>query len=144
MRRAVAIESGLFDIQANKLRRRDAAERADKNRLSPFYALIPTLIPNPHDCGQPAIEQDEISKSATPRPFEPCSHFYTCFGDSDAFERLGRYEVRLWRQTVQTILLLNSIARGHTEYADCHDKYLHLRNARRKPPILWPPFVTSD
>ena len=60
LRRAVAIESGLFDIQANKLRRRDAAERADNNRLSPFYALIPALTPNPQDCDRPAIERDEI------------------------------------------------------------------------------------
>ena len=57
LRRAVAIESGLFDIQANKLRRRDAAERADKNRLSPFYALIPALVPNPQHCSRPAIER---------------------------------------------------------------------------------------
>ena len=35
--------------------------------------------------------------------------------DSGVFERLGRYEMSLWRQTVQIILLLNSINRSATD-----------------------------
>ena len=143
LRRAVTIESGLFDIQATKLRRRDAAERAFQNRLSPFYELIPALTPHSEYCDRPAIERDNTSNNATPDPARSslARTFMHASRESDAFERLGRYEVRLWRQTVQTILLLNSIARGHTEYADCHDKYLQLK---RTPRILWPPFVAPE
>ena len=53
--------------------------------------------------------------------------------DGDVFERLGRYEMRLWRQTVQTILLLNSINRGPKDYADCEDEF-HLGNLPQKTP----------
>jgi hypothetical protein len=65
--------------------------------------------------------------------------------DSDVFERLGRYEIRLWRQVLQTILLLNSINRGAKEYADCDEKYFNLRNcSAKRRRALWPPFTTSD
>ena len=36
----------------------------------------------------------------------------------DVFDRLGRYEMRLWRQTVQIVLLLNSVSRGASGYAE--------------------------
>ena len=61
--------------------------------------------------------------------------------DNGIFERLGRYELSLWRQTVQIILLLNSInSDPNDRHAECDDKYLNLRNASRKRRrFLWPP-----
>lgn len=54
-------------------------------------------------------------------------------GCAQRHERLARYEMTLWQQTVEIILLLNSINRAaKDEYADCDDKYLHLKNAPRK------------
>ena len=146
LRRAVAIESGLFDIQAAKLRRRNAAERADQNRLSPFYELIPALTPNLKYCDGLAVEEGKILNNArlNPAPSSLARTFKFASCESDAFERLGRYEVRLWRQTAQTILLLNSINRGTKEYSDCDDKSLHIRNLRKRSWTLWPPFNTPD
>jgi hypothetical protein len=36
------------------------------------------------------------------------AHFCSCL-DNQVFERLGRYEVTLWRQTAQILLLLSVI-----------------------------------
>ena len=71
--------------------------------------------------------------------------FMRVSSDGDVFERLGRYEVRLWRQTVQTILLLNSIRHDNKEYLDFDDKYVHFGNRRAKyRRVSWPPFVPSN
>ena len=121
---------------------------SEQRQAEPFYALIPALIPVVEDSCNGRVEPDGGSKDtklsatglATPdmaRSFERVS----C--DSDAFERLGRYEMRLWRQAVQTILLLNSINRGAKDYAN--DQYFGLRNMPPKGRrVLWPPFVVSD
>jgi hypothetical protein len=63
--------------------------------------------------------------------------------DNGVFERLGRYEMSLWRQTMQIILLLNSINRDAKDSdTNCNDKFLYLRNApRKRRRIIWPPFT---
>jgi hypothetical protein len=158
LRRAVAIESGLMNIQAESLRKRNArnapnSEHLDKNKLSVFYRLIPPLASE----GQIGLDQQsgdsngksesvqaehfakpKIVRSDIARSFLRLANL-----DSAAFDRLGRYEMSLWRQTVQIILLLNSINRdANDRYADCNDKSLYLRNApRKRRRILWPPFV---
>jgi hypothetical protein len=38
-----------------------------------------------------------------------------CHIDGAAFDRLGRYETRLWRQLAQTILLLGQIEKSRRE-----------------------------
>jgi hypothetical protein len=151
LRRAVAIESGLFDIQAQVVRKRNASQRHGQDTLSPFYALIPTLTPIAQSSDRPSAEPSCRPKAAEPlatgsASLDMARSFMRVACDSDVFERLGRYEMRLWRQAVQTILLLNSINRAAKEYVDCDDKYLYLRNMRggKRHRTLWPPFVASD
>jgi hypothetical protein len=158
LRRAVAIESGLLSIQAETLRKRNArntpnSEKPDKNKLSIFYRLIPPLAPE----GQIGFDQqtresnrniESVPEKHFAEPKAAGSDIARSFLrlanlDSGAFERLGRYEMSLWRQTVQTILLLNSIHNSAKDgYADCDDKRLYLRNApKKRRRILWPPIV---
>jgi hypothetical protein len=153
LRRAVAIESGLMDIQAKSLRKRRAMNdlHYNKNSLSLFYTLTPTLAPKAIDS-----DQLDLDLSNTERNTERLSgrtlksdiaHSFirgACL-DNDVFERLGRHETRLWRQLVQIILLLNSINRGSKTYADCDDKYFRPGNGEAKHRrALWPPFIPSN
>jgi hypothetical protein len=152
LRRSVAIESGLMDIQVKSLRRRGAMNDPHRNNnwLGLFYALAPALAPKAIDSDQLGLDPDnternaerlagQILKSDITRAFMRSA----CL-DNDVFERLGRHETRLWRQLMQIILLLNSINRGSKDYADYDDKYFRLRNGLAKHRrALWPPFVPS-
>lgn len=122
LRRATAIESGLLQIQAEVLRERKAHNRAEAQHrngpLSIFYSLIPSVEaskletveavqnqqpenPRSHSNGGPDATGPAQSELA--RAFMRLAKV-----DSGVFERLGRYETSLWRQTAQTIILLNS------------------------------------
>ena len=156
LRRAVAIESGLLDIQSTTLRkpRATTTERSNKNGLHAFYALIPSLVPtkkgDPGQCAEAIKDVGSMQLELFAKPGLRRSDIARSFTrisnlDNDVFEKLGRYEMRLWRQTVQIILLLNSINRSENDaHADCDDKHFYIRNGSRKHRrILWPPFATS-
>ncbi len=154
LRRTVAIESGLISIEAKSSRKQNSMSSAHPNnqRLSLFYTLAPTLAPKATEFGQSNANLNDAKRDGTERLVKPPlksdlarSFVRSACLDSDVFERLGRYEIRLWRQVLQTILLLNSINRSAKEYADCDEKYFNLRNGRAKHRrALWPPFTTSD
>jgi hypothetical protein len=151
LRRATAIESGLFNIQAQASRRPAKSARQKQDKLHAFYALIPALTPRAQGSyEQPPAEVDDGSTGAGKRASQSITPdiaraFMRVSSDGDVFERLGRYEVRLWRQTVQTILLLNSIRHDNKEYLDFDDKYVHFGNRRAKyRRVSWPPFVPSN
>ncbi len=141
LRRAVAIESGLLNIQTEILRDRKRTKTSSLDALDVFYTIIPSLKrATQTDTDQQHAAPDEIAHSDIARSFLRLASL-----DRDVFERLGRYEMRLWRQTVQIILLLNSISRGASGYAEPYNKRPPLRyvttNRRGQ---LWPPFATSD
>lgn len=154
LRRAVAIESGLMTIQADALRKRNASkgEQSDRSKLNVFYNLIPSCPTE----GKIASDQLRSGRNTSVRTIPPGNFPKSNKGYTDTarsflrlanldnlFERLGRYELGLWRQTVQIILLLNSINRNAKDgYTDCDDKYLHLTNVpRERRRLRWPPFV---
>ncbi len=154
LRRTVAIESGLMSNEAKSLRKQSPMNSAQPNnqRLSLFCTLAPTLAPKATDSGRLNTDLNDAKRDGAARLVKPAlksdlarSFIRSSRLDSDVFERLGRYEIRLWRQVLQTILLLNSINRGAKEYADCDEKYFNLRNGRAKHRrARWPPFVTSN
>jgi hypothetical protein len=102
LRRIIAIETDLFAIQAEILRDR-------RNTVATVHDEPPdrapeVLTPAEDDrlgCRGPALSPRELT------------HCFLRLGnlDSDAFERLGRYNAALWKQTAQTLLLLGSIRR---------------------------------
>ena len=151
LRRAVAIESGLLNMHAEIIGERKSAATTD--RLDVFYRLIRPLTQAVQTDGdQRRLELDDTSKPSQPGHAVKTDITHTCIArsflrlvstDGMGFERLGRYEMSLWRQTLQIILLLNSINRGaNDEGTDYSDRYLRLKNmSRRSRRVLWPPFV---
>jgi hypothetical protein len=101
LRRIIAIETDLFQIQAEILRDR-------RNEVTVHGGLAEqapeVLLPNEVDrlnCNSPALSPRELT------------HCFLRLGNLDggAFERLGRYNAALWKQTAQTLLLLGSVRR---------------------------------
>ncbi len=120
LRRATAIESGLLQIQADILRDRKAknsAAIASTNKLNVFYRLIPAADQITTAADSTTEQQTEAPLVPNDAPQVPVStradiaraFLRLANLDSGIFERLGRYETRLWRQTVQTLLLLSPI-----------------------------------
>jgi hypothetical protein len=116
LRRATAIETDLLRIQAESLRERRSAGWPDRSSTSPA------------GLGRPAYPvlalTGDADGGASPWPTDrdPCCHALAIGSqrqltlsfqrlanlDSAIFERLGRYEATLARQTIRTILLLRS------------------------------------
>ena len=152
LRRAVAIESGLMGIQARLLRKGSTAKAQSANEtLSQFYAFVPGLAPRAQtDCSRAGIasnaSQDEAAERADNKTLVTAvarSFMKVSSREGDVFEHLGRYEMRLWRQAVQTILLLNSIDYKRSGYANSDGGYSRGRLSMGRR-ALWPPSVTSD
>src|SRR5271163_4452043 len=94
LRRIISIETDLFQIQAELLRDRRNA-----------------LVPATHNTQDRASEDITIDGPETGPVSMSARELTYCFLrlgnlDSGAFERLGRYNAALWKQTAQTLLLL--------------------------------------
>jgi hypothetical protein len=100
LRRIIAIETDLFAIQAEILhgRRREATIAHDEFTNQTQNAVI-------------RGEDDRHSRSDPPLSARELTHCFLRLGnlDNGAFDRLGRYNAALWKQTAQTLLLLGSI-----------------------------------
>jgi hypothetical protein len=115
LRRATAIETDLLRIQAEILRgRRDRARpqgRLERQQAVPFR-VIEAAIPL---CDDPADGPNESMRAGhqvatAPRDLAHCFQRLANF-DNGLFDRLGRYEAALWRQMVQTLIVLQSARR---------------------------------
>jgi hypothetical protein len=102
LRRIIAIETDLFAIQAEILSDR-------RNTVMTVHAELPDRAP---EILTPA-EGDRSNCSGPASSPRQLTHCFLRLGnlDSGAFERLGRYNAALWKQTAQTLLLLGSIRR---------------------------------
>ena len=102
LRRIIAIETDLFQIQAEILRDR-------RNTVTTTHGELPEGAP---EVLTPA-EGDRLNCSGPALSPRGLTHCFLRLGnlDSDPFERLGRYNATLWKQTAQTLLLLGSIRR---------------------------------
>jgi hypothetical protein len=102
LRRIIAIETDLFAIQAEILhgRRRERRWRMTNLQIKPQNAVM-------------RGEDDRLSCSDPPLSARELTYCFLRLGnlDNGAFERLGRYNAALWKQTAQTLLLLGSIRR---------------------------------
>jgi hypothetical protein len=121
LRRATAIETDLFRIQAEILHDRRQAQLADWAIEGSYPVLEVTELcssqsdehgggpwQTPRSCCNSPPEEPEV--------FKPVRQLAVCFQrianfDNGVFDRLGRYESALVRQVVQTLFLLQT-ARG--------------------------------
>ena len=109
LRRATAIETDLFRIQAEILRERRAP--------TPLPQPVPFRVVETAHCDSSADEQADHQVSTYPIIRDISSRdLALCFQrlanlDTGVFERLGRYEAALWRQMVQIHFLLQAARR---------------------------------
>ncbi len=144
LRRAVAIESGVLSIQADDaLKHRDNAKRSSK--LDVFYDLIrhSQTSAQPDDWQHGTQSNDTVPSERSAASTIGLTFLRFAAADGLTFERLNRYETSLWRQTLQTILLLNALNRDVDRGG--RRNYLDQRQSRRQAHRpLWPPFVPNS
>jgi hypothetical protein len=121
LRRAVAIETGLFQIQGQIVRDRRLTNKHDSpnDPLKIFYDLL-----RRHSRGQPiepavAPGNGSVQRSTPAAALDP-AEIAICFLrlgiiNEGMLDLVGRYEARLWRQLAQTILVLETTRRVATE-----------------------------
>jgi hypothetical protein len=123
LRRASAIETGLFEIQGEIL----LARQQDASRESHAGTLQTAPGANGHSKGPgsngrhdpPASDQEPLSTTSMRPPLAPWSKsraIAQCFLrlsnlDPSLLDRVGSYEARLWRQAAQTIWTLDAMRR---------------------------------
>jgi hypothetical protein len=116
LRRAVIIESGLLNMQAETIQSPSARPTSeyDVNKLSIFPKfLYSTHLETPMSKqrgGKEDIGIDSIGAEANYTNTNIARSFLRLTDlDNRVFERLSRYEMTLWRQTAQILLLLSAI-----------------------------------
>jgi hypothetical protein len=125
IRRATGMETDLLRIQAEILRERAESPPQDGEPQpppNPLYRVLRAVIPprwtqnyNPTaddtgNEGNGAVTINCLSENTV----EPTRILTHCFLrlvnlDNGAFKRLNRYEAALWRQTIQTMVALQSV-----------------------------------
>jgi hypothetical protein len=115
LRRATAVGTELLSIQAESLadrrdRAEDILERCGKQSPVRTYLRAVHEVHEGHepasaDVSPPSTQEHDYAAATRTLPY--------CFLrlanlDSAVFDRLGRYEAALWRQTVQTLFALGS------------------------------------
>src|SRR5262245_11318958 len=132
VRRASAIETGLFEIQRELL----LARCQDPSRSPSQAGTLPVKGPGSNGRDQPpASGQEPLSTtSACPSlgPWSKSRAIAQCFLrlshlDPTLLERAGSYEERLWRQAAQTVWTLDAMRRPPSAPA---------RRPFRKPTVL--------
>jgi hypothetical protein len=112
LRRANAIEANLFEIQAEALEEQGVA-RAASEREPSQTALRSRPINGSAQIDD--LTESALSLEGTTIDYKVTTRQLTyCFLrllhlDAGVFERLSRYEVALWRQTVQILMALHPI-----------------------------------
>jgi len=139
LRRAVAIESGLLNIHT------DRRDRKPEGNLKILYNLIPSLTPRADSVCADDSGSSGSTASNQAQVASTCDTIARSFlrlerTDGRIFERLGRYEINLWRQAVQTILLLNVMS--HHVNDDGHRNlptYFRCGTQKTSQHLRWPP-----
>jgi hypothetical protein len=97
LRRIIAIETDLFKIQAEILHDR-------RSELAPVCDELPDQTPD----HMKRDERDRLNCDDSSLSARELTYSFLRLGnlDNGAFERLGRYNATLWKQTAQTLFLL--------------------------------------
>jgi hypothetical protein len=113
LRRATAIESGLFEIQARQLLQFRHRRQAQKNRQETVEALCRNAI-SP-EAGAQLQEHNDGSASGTVSDRESdeitCAFLRLSNLPTYPLDRLSRYEATLWRQACQILFALQFLER---------------------------------
>jgi hypothetical protein len=115
LRRASLIETGLFEIQSRILKKRKERDDARPATMSIFYKFLrqPNTEPLDADADEAAMRPSGVTNSDIDNGTRlmsdvPLAFLRLCRFNDGAIEQLGRYEIALWRQTVQILILFRS------------------------------------
>jgi hypothetical protein len=146
LRRATAIEAGLLALQTDS-----SGNHGRGTNLDVFYRLLGSDKEQcefefhwPEKSEHPPRRQASLSSDANTTKLQIARSFLrVAVVDGVVFERFSRYEASLWRQTVEVILLLNSISMSErTPHGRLSEKHLRLRRSRMFQRVSWPPFAS--
>jgi len=154
LRRAVLIESGLLTLQAGVARDQSACARPtielNTDKLRIFRQFLRPEVESPMHEQQETEEEIAVNSIRSDKGEADQTNIAGSFLrltnlDSRVFDRLGRYETSLWRQTAQILLLLSSMEfRAKENFAD---ERPHFRRVPRRngpyPPFGFDPFLRS-
>jgi hypothetical protein len=112
LRRATAIETELLRIQAEILRERreDTREQANPEPVVSFRIVSADIDEATDDSDPQAARTFPVDPTPMSRELAHCFQRLAIF-DNGLFERLGRYENALWRQTMQILFAIQPIRR---------------------------------
>jgi hypothetical protein len=118
IRRATGMETDLLRIQAEILRERAESPPQDGEPQpppNPLYRVLRAVIPPRWTQNYNPTADDTGSEGnsaiTTVEPTRVLTHCFLRLAnlDNGAFKRLNRYEAALWRQTIQTMVALQSV-----------------------------------
>jgi hypothetical protein len=113
LRRIISIETDLLRIQSEIVRERRAAfGGAPEDGSGPSSRSTSVVFDLEQEEGSDG-EDEASTYSIFPMSVRDLTYCFLRLGnlDSGAFDRLGRYNAVLWKQTAQTLFLLHSIRR---------------------------------
>jgi hypothetical protein len=115
LRRATAIESGLFKIQARHLlqfRRRGQASQKTFDKMNRF-SLAPgeSKAQRENEYFPAPGTDDSVTKNDSDGQEDDLTQSFLCLSNLSTYplDRLSRYEATLWRQACQTLFSLNCL-----------------------------------
>jgi hypothetical protein len=113
LRRATAIERGLFKVQAKHLLQFRRQRRAHRERQKVVGAMYRDAVATNDDVRQ---DQDELIKPPAPEPDDKsddltCAFIRLSNLPTYPLDRLSRYEATLWRQACQILFTLQCLDR---------------------------------
>ena len=115
LRRATLIESGMFEMQGSALLQDRRDEFAHQAR-NPSLATLYQILNHPENASTDTAERNPpkaVSEHANHRKLDAGSAYIKIFRmHPGAMKNLGRYEMALWRQLAQTLLLLEAAGRN--------------------------------
>jgi hypothetical protein len=139
LRRASAIETGLFELQSEFLptRRQPPSREPCQAGTPPTRANGHGKGPGSNGRGDPTASDHDTRSTSLRSPLAPWSKSLTiaqCFLrlshlDPILLDRVGCYETRLWRQAAQTIWILEAMRRPPPP--------VRQRLRHRGPPFAW-------
>jgi hypothetical protein len=151
LRRAVIVESGLLNMQSEMIQSPCARTTSEYavDRLSIFRKLLhSSALENSMSKQQGAKEDIRIDSihsngAGTNQTANIARSFLWLTNlDNQVFDRLGRYETILWRQTAQILLLLSAMEfRPKDRFPD--ERPCLRRKHGRYPPFDFNPFLRS-
>jgi hypothetical protein len=120
LRRATAIEGGLFEAEVRSLREQPASDSPSIHKPDEMLRALFNLYPLPGRQQLPDAPHNRNSSTSDgtldstlagdqgARPDLAQSFLQLAHTDNGVLDRLIRYETALWRQAAQTIVLLNT------------------------------------